>query len=85
MISMVTPRLCLLLLKCSLQQDNHSHARSLSDLTCTATKQCDSGREFRFMVGTTLPFRVSNDFYANIKITDIIFLEQRQPSNCRCR
>ena len=48
-----------------------SFSRSLSDLTCTATKQCDSGREFRFMVGTTLPFRVSNDFYANIKITDI--------------
>ena len=48
-----------------------SFSRSLSDLTCTATKQCDSGREFRFMVGTTLPFRVSNNFYANIKITDI--------------
>ncbi|XP_064389745.1 TNF receptor-associated factor 5-like [Halichondria panicea] len=44
---------------------------SLSDFICASTQQLYSGREFRFMTGNTLPILVTNDFYMNIRITDI--------------
>ncbi len=45
---------------------------SLNDLTHSGTIQRDPGREVRIMRGDTLPiYKVSEDFYANIRITDI--------------
>ncbi len=45
---------------------------SLNDLTHSGTIQRDQGREVRIMMSDTLPIhKVSDDFYANIRITDI--------------
>ncbi len=45
---------------------------TLNDLECAATQESVSGRKFRFMVDNMFPILVTkNDFYMNIKITDI--------------
>ncbi len=46
---------------------------SLNDLTHSGDIQHDLGREVRIMMGDTISIytRVSDDFYANIRITDI--------------
>ena len=44
---------------------------SLKDLQHSCDIQRDSGREVRVRMGDILPNLVSDDFYANIRITDI--------------
>ncbi len=46
---------------------------SLKDLQHSCDIQRDSGREVRVMMGDILPNLVSDDFYANIRITDISY------------